>query len=239
MAYKTKPVPNHLAIIQDGNRRYALKEGNSAYKGHEQGVETTEKVLNLCKETDIKHLTVYAFSTENFKRNESELKDLFNLFTKEFNKIPKDQRIHRNKIRVRSIGRVDLLPNQVKEAIKKAEKSTKDYDNFYFNIAIAYGSRKEITDSIKKIIKDLNEDKKTIEEIKKEFTEYLYPHHLRDKEPLPEVDLLIRTGGEKRLSNFLLWRTTDAVVYFTDVYWPEFDEKEFKKALSRYQKLQK
>lgn len=237
MSLKQKPTPNHLAIIQDGNRRYAQKNGHSAYKGHKKGVEATERILELCRETEIKHLTVYAFSTENFKREKEELDDLFKLFKKQFNKIQEDKRIHRNEIRLRAIGRIDLLPEDVKEAIRKAEEATRDYNNFYFNIAIAYGSQKEIADSIKKKIKEPKKEEKKFKK-KEEFTENLYPHHL-EEETLPEVDLLIRTGKEKRLSNFLLWRSKNSVVYFSGKYWPEFGEKELKKALTEYRKLNK
>lgn len=234
MSLKQEPVPNHLAIIQDGNRRYALKRGHSAYRGHEEGVEATEKVLELCRETKINHLTVYAFSTENFKRDKQELNDLFSLFEEEFKKIPEDQRIHENNIRVRAIGRVDLLPENVRKAIKKAEESTKNYNDLYFNVAIAYGGQKELTDSIKENLK--HSKKKKNELNLKDIEKNLYPHHLNE-EPLPDVDLLIRTGKEKRISNFLLWRTRDSVIYFSNKYWPEFDEKEFKKALNRYKEV--
>lgn len=234
----TKNPPKHIAIIQDGNRRYALKNGHPAYKGHEEGVKTTEKILQLSKEAGIKNLTVYAFSTENFKRTKSELNDLFSLFKKEFNKIPKDKRIHENEIRVRTIGNIDLLPKEVQDAVKKAEKSTKDYERFYFNIALTYGGKKEIIDSIKMLAKKMKQNKLQIENLdKKTFHKHLYPHHLNEK--LPKVDLLIRTGGEKRLSNFLLWRATNSIAYFTDVYWPEFGEREFKKAISKYAELTK
>lgn len=236
MPLKENKSPEHLAIIQDGNRRYALKHGHSAYRGHEQGVETTEKVLQLSKEAGINQLTVYAFSTENFRRDESELNDLFELFKSEFNQIPKDERIHENKIRVRAIGDLKLLPKDVREAIRRAEESTKNYDEFYFNIALAYGSKKEITDSIRLLSQKIRKGKIKIDQINEEnFFKHLYPHS--DEKTIPKIDLLIRTGGEKRLSNFLLWRTTNTIVYFSDVYWPNFGEKEFKKALTRYEKL--
>ncbi|PTD94679.1 di-trans,poly-cis-decaprenylcistransferase [archaeon SCG-AAA382B04] len=236
MLDKTEP-PTHLAIIQDGNRRYALQKGHSAYKGHEEGVETTEKILQLSKEAGIKNLTVYAFSTENFRRNESELNDLFELFKKEFERIPTNERIHENEIKIRVIGDLDLMSEEVREAVRKAEKSTEDYDNFNFNIALAYGGKREIRDSIKLLSKKIKQGKLKASEIdEKTFLKHLYPHN-PSNEIIPEIDLLIRTGGEKRLSNFLLWRSINATVYFSDVYWPAFGEKEFKKALARYHKL--
>ncbi|WGI17725.1 polyprenyl diphosphate synthase [Methanonatronarchaeum sp. AMET-Sl] len=229
---------NHVAIIQDGNRRYAYERGNSAYKGHEEGVATTKKILELAGEMGITHLTVYALSTENFNRDQEELQDLFSLFEQEFKQIKDNEKIHKNQIRVRVIGKTELLPNRVQKAIEIAEKSTEDYDNHYLNIALAYGSKTEIADAAKNIIKDTQKGKITKDEIDEELvSQYMYPDKPNEP-PLPDVELMIRTGGDKRISNFLMWQScgNNSVIYFSNHLWPEFDEKEFKKAIKQYQK---
>ncbi|OUJ18116.1 Undecaprenyl pyrophosphate synthase UppS [Methanonatronarchaeum thermophilum] len=230
--------PNHVAIIQDGNRRYAYRRGNSAYKGHKEGVTTTKKILELSGKLGIKHLTIYALSTENLNRDPSELKDLFKLFKKEFNNIVDNPRIHKNEVRVRVIGKTELLPKKVKKAIDKAEKATQNYSKHYLNVALAYGSKTEITDAAKKIIKKVQKGKIKTEDInQKLISNHMYPHHLNEPK-LPDVELMIRTGGDKRISNFLMWQScgNNSPIYFSDHLWPEFDEKEFKKAIEHYKK---
>ncbi|OKY78035.1 MAG: Undecaprenyl pyrophosphate synthase UppS [Candidatus Methanohalarchaeum thermophilum] len=228
--------PNHVAIIQDGNRRYAYEKNESAYRGHQAGVSATERILDHCKDLGVNYLTVYAFSTENFSRDEEELEDLFDLFEEKFEEIAEDERIHENEIRVRMIGEPDLMPEKVIKKVEKAERSTEGYSNFYFNIALGYGGKKELVDTMKLLEEKIKDGSLEIEDIDKDvISGSLYPHHL-DEEKLPQVDLLIRTGGEKRFSNFLLWQASgeECVTYFTDEYWPEFDEESFNKAIEKY-----
>lgn len=227
---KNAPLPNHMAIIMDGNRRYAQKFGFTTAEGHARGKDKLEEVLDWCLEVGIKILTVYAFSTENLKREEEEIEELMDLFVKGFNDAAKDKRVHENKIRIKTIGQIDILPKKVQDAIREAEEATKDYSNYFYNIAIVYGSRQEIIHAIKKIAKDAKEGKIKIEDIDEElFSSYLYTREF------PDPDLIIRTSGEERISNFLLWQIAYSELYFTDVYWPGFRKIDFLRAIRTYQ----
>lgn len=227
---KNALVPNHMAIIMDGNRRYAQEFGFTSAEGHAKGKDKLEEVLDWCLEIDIKILTVYAFSTENLKREKEELEELMALFIKGFRDAAKDKRVHENKIRIRTIGQVEILPKEVQDAINYAEESTKNHDNYFYNIAIAYGSREEIIQAIQKIALDAKEDKIKIEDInEKLFSSYLYTSDF------PDPDLIIRTSGEERISNFLLWQIAYSELYFTDVYWPGFRKIDFLRAIRSYQ----
>ncbi|UOY10245.1 polyprenyl diphosphate synthase [Methanonatronarchaeum sp. AMET6-2] len=237
---KNNPIPNHVAIIQDGNRRYAYRQGHSAYRGHKEGVSTTKKILKVAREVGVTHLTVYALSTENLNRDEKELNDLFSLFEKEFSQITENPDIHRNRVRVRVIGSTDLLPKKVHKAVQKAEEATENYSQHYLNIAIAYGSKTEIADAARQLSRKTAQNELQPGEINHEtISSHLYPAHL-DEPSVPDVDLMIRTGGNQRLSNFLMWQScgNNSAVYFSDHLWPEFSEKEFKKAVKKYQEIE-
>ncbi|MCD6461425.1 MAG: di-trans,poly-cis-decaprenylcistransferase [Thermoplasmata archaeon] len=228
------PIPQHLAIIMDGNRRFAQEFGLHPTEGHEMGKDKLEEVMNWCLETGIKVLTVYAFSTENLNRKPEEVDALMRMFAENFRRLAEDERIHKHKIHVQVIGQRELLPEDVQEAIAYAEKRTKDYDSYFYNIAIAYGGREEIVRAIRSIVRDVKEGKLREEEIdEKLFSKYLYTS------PYPDPDLVLRTSGEERISNFLLWQLAYSELYFTDVYWPGFRKIDFLRAIRSYQMRQR
>jgi tritrans,polycis-undecaprenyl-diphosphate synthase [geranylgeranyl-diphosphate specific] len=175
-------------------------------------------------------LTVYAFSTENFKRSRQEVDTLMELFEQNFLKIASDERVHRNRIRVSVLGQKELLPDRVREAIRKAEETSKGYSDYFFNLAVAYGGREELVSAIISIVNDVEAGKVRTDLINEELvSSYLYTANL------PDPDLVLRTSGEVRISNFLLWQLAYSELYFTDVYWPGLSFTEFLKAVRSYQ----
>lgn len=233
---KQHPVPRHVAIIMDGNRRYALMQGLPPQKGHEMGKNKLEEVVRWGNELGIKILTVFAFSTDNFKRSKEEVEHLMNLFERDLRRIADDKKTDENRVRIRVIGQIDLLPENVRKAALEVMEKTKHYDNYYCNIAIGYGGREEITEAMRKIAMDVKAGKIRPEDIDKELlSSYLYTSHL----PIPDPDLVLRTSGEERISNFLLWQLAYSELYFTDVYWPSFKKTDLLKAVLSYQRRQK
>jgi|Deesub1362A_J573_1020465.scaffolds.fasta_scaffold00512_10 tritrans,polycis-undecaprenyl-diphosphate synthase [geranylgeranyl-diphosphate specific] len=226
-------MPGHIAIIMDGNRRYARRMGLPPRVGHYFGSRKAEEVLNWCWELRIKNVTVYAFSTENFKRDPEEKRNIFSLINKELRRLANDSRIHRNRVRVKIIGKREMLPGFLLEAVEEVEEATKNYDLFSLNIAIAYGGRQEIIDAVKKILTLVKEGKVEPEEISPSLVEkYLY-----NNGDYSSVDLVIRTGGEQRLSNFLPWQSAYGTAYFCDVYWPEFRKIDLLRAIRAWQNM--
>lgn len=222
--------PRHIGIIMDGNRRLAERVGILPWEGHKMGAEKAEDVIDWCIELGIKTITLYAFSMENFARPKEELEHLFDLFEEYFKKIAKDESIHKNRIRVKAIGRVELFPERVRRAIKKAEDATEGYDRFFLNLAMAYGGRQEVVDAVKKIANDVKEGKLDIDEIdEKTVSENLYTNGS------PDPDLVIRTSGEERISGFLLWQSAYSELYFCESYWPGFRKIDFLRAIRTYQ----
>ena len=197
-------MPKHVAIIMDGNRRFAKLQGNiDVIKGHELGVDTLENVLDWSIELGIEIITVYAFSTENFKRPQKEVEGLMRLFVVNFKRLVDHEKIHKNEVRVKVVGRTELLPDDVKEAIDEAEEATKNYNKRFLNLAIGYDGRLEIIDSFKKIIKDVQEGKITVDDVDEDLvSKNLYT------EGIDDPNLIIRTSGEERLSGFLLWQSS-------------------------------
>jgi len=224
-------MPKHIAIIMDGNRRYSKIQGNmDVIKGHEKGVDTLEKVLDWTIDLGIKIITVYAFSTENFNRPKHEVDGLMDLFVKNFKRLTTNEKIHKNHVKVQVVGRTDLLPDDVKDAIKEAEESTKDYKDRLFNLAIGYDGRLEIVDAVKKVYKEIEEGKLSIDDVNEEIIgKNLYTGGLEDP------NLIIRTSGEERLSGFLLWQSSYSELYFCDSLWPEFRKTDFLRAIRDYQ----
>ncbi len=227
-------IPQHVGIIMDGNRRFARELGMRPADGHMKGRDKLEEVIDWCREVGIKILTVYAFSTENFSRGRDEVLTLMRLFVDNLKKAADDERVHKNGIKIRVIGQRELLPKDVREAIKYAEEKTKDYDGFYFNIAIAYGGREEIINAIKEIATEVKEGKLKVEDIDEEVVrKHLYTADL------PDPDLILRTSGEERISNFLLWQSAYSEFYFADIYWPTFRKIDFLRAIRDYQLRQR
>ncbi len=228
------PIPKHIAIIMDGNRRFAKELGIEPTEGHLKGKDKLEEVTDWCLEVGVKILTVFAFSTENLKRKTQEIDKLMRLFAENFRRAGDDERAHKYGIRVKAIGQKKLLPKDVQDAIAYAEEKTKDYNNYFFNIAVAYGSREEILQAIRNIADDVNDgklDSKNINE--KVFSTYLYTADI------PDPDLVLRTSGEERVSNFLLWQLAYSELYFADIYWPGFRKVDFLRAIRSYQKRQR
>lgn len=224
MNYKDLKIPTHVAIIVDGNGRWAKERGLSRLKGHDAGFENLKKIGKYILSKDVKILSLYVFSTENFKRDKKEVDHLMDLFVLMFKK---DKNFFmKNNIKVIFSGRDKPLPKKVIEARDKLTSLTKNNTGGILNICLNYGGRAEIIDATKKIIKDnIN-----IEDINEElFSKYLY-------QDLPDVDLMIRTSGELRLSNFLLWQNSYAEFYFPKTYFPDFTEKDFDDAILIYNK---
>ena len=224
-------MPKHIALIMDGNRRFSKLQGNiDVVKGHEIGVDTLEKVLDWSIELGIEIITAYAFSTENFNRPQHEVEGLMNLFVINFKSLVTHEKIHKNEVRVKVVGRTELLPDNVKEAIHDAEESTKHYTKRLFNIAIGYDGRLEIIDSFKKIIKDVQDGKISIDDVDEDLvSKNLYTEGLDDH------NLIIRTSGEERLSGFLLWQSSYSELYFCETLWPELRKVDFIRAIRSYQ----
>lgn len=224
-------IPKHVAIIMDGNRRFAKKKGLPPHYGHIFGSKKAEEVLKWCWELGIKTVTLYAFSTENFKRSEEEKKNIFNLIEKELKRLLKEKKIHEERVRIKVVGKIEMLPESLRETIIELEERTKENNNYFLNIAIAYGGRQELVDAAKKILKNVKENKLSPEEIDEKIVE----ENLYSKGYYSKVDVLIRTGGEQRLSNFLPWQSANSFAYFCDVYWPAFRKIDFLRAIRSWQ----
>lgn len=218
----------------DGNRRFAKKHGLAQYYGHFRGADTTERVLDWSFDLGIKQLTVYAFSTENFERSDLEKKRLFELIGLKFDKICSDERTHKRRMRVRIIGNIDLLPSSLKSSAKRAEEITKNYDGVYLNVALAYGGRQELVDAARNMACKIKHGKLSIKDINEDaISNNLYPAN----GSVPYVDLIIRTGGDERISNFLPWQANgnECAAYFCAPFWPEFRRIDFLRAIRTYQ----
>lgn len=218
-----KILPKHVAIIMDGNGRWAKKRGLPRSYGHKVGTENVRKIVKYCSKRGIEYLTVYAFSTENFKRPQDEVGTLMKLLVEYFNK--ETEELRQNGVRLNVIGDISAFAPAVQKAINNGIEKTKDCSDLVFSIALAYGSRAEIVRAVK-MIKENGVEDITEETISK----YLYTFDM------PDPDLIIRTSGEQRLSNFLLYQAAYSEFYFTDCLWPDFNEKEFDRALEEYSK---
>lgn len=225
---KFKKIPNHVAIIMDGNRRWAHEKGLPTLVGHKKGYDKFREMGEACLERGIKILTVYAFSTENWNRSKKEINYLMNLLKNAVTKHSKE--LHKKDIKLQILGRISRLPQDLQEAIKKAVELTKNNKKGILNIALNYGGHAEIIDAVKSIMNDKVSVQKVDESL---FEKYLYTAGM------PQVDLLIRTGGEMRISNFLPWQLAYAELYFTPKYWPDFTEKDLDDALVDYNKRER
>ena len=225
-------LPEHISIIMDGNRRYAANSGLAATLGHRAGKEKLENVMDWVLELEIPYLTVYALSTENISnRKPKELDALFDLYVEGLNDLSVDERILKNKVKVQVAGRKDLLPERVLKAIENAESVTAEHDKFVFTVCLAYGSREEIIDAVRTIAVDHAEGNLDLDSINEsEISKRLWTGDM------PDPDLVIRTSGEERISNFLLWQSAYAEYYFTDVYWPSFSRTDLLEAIEAYQR---
>ena len=228
-------IPEHIAIIMDGNRRYARKLKMSTWQGHIKGANTTEQVLDWCYELGVKQLTVYAFSTENLNRSEDEKQKLFELMGIKLEELMDDDRTHKRGMRVRILGNVDLLPEELKQTGMWAENITRNYDNMYLNIAMAYGGRQELVDTAQTIASKIYSGQMAVSDVNEDvISSHLYPS---PGLAVPDVDLIIRTGSDERMSNFLPWQANgnECAAYFCAPYWPEFRKIDFLRSIRTYQ----
>jgi undecaprenyl diphosphate synthase len=228
MAEKASPknlnhLPNHVAIVPDGNGRWAEKRGLPRLQGHRAGAENMRRMVQYLNEYPIKYLTLYSFSSENWGRPRSEVAGLFELLLEVINSYL--QEIHEKNIKVSHIGRLESLPEELQKAITRAVMLTKENTRLTLNVALNYGGRPEIVDAVRRLVTD---DIKPEDITEETFSNYLYTAGL------PDVDLLIRTGDETRLSNFLLWQTAYSEYHFTKVLWPDFRKKDLDRALLSY-----
>ena len=224
--------PTHVAIIQDGNRRYARRRGDDAPDGHREGAKTTERVLEWCEELGVEELTLYAFSTENFDRPDEELEPLFDLLESKLYEFADADRVHENGVRIGAIGDVERLPERVRDAVAYAESQTVEYDSLRLNIALAYGGRSELLGAARTVAREVAAGELSPDDVDADAVEdRLAEHTTRD------VDLIIRTGGDERTSNFLPWHANgnEAAVYFCAPYWPEFSKVDFLRGLRTYE----
>ncbi|WP_053219629.1 isoprenyl transferase [Virgibacillus senegalensis] len=228
-ALQKEALPKHVAIIMDGNGRWAKKRGMPRVAGHKEGMSNVKKIVTAASGYQLEALTLYAFSTENWRRPKAEVDYLMKL-PMEFLNTYLPELVEKN-VKVQTIGRFDGLPKHTRDAVEKAKDRTKGNTGLILNIALNYGSRNELMEAMKSFLNDVQAGNKSAEDLNEEsFSEYLYTKNL------PDPDLLIRTSGEQRLSNFLLWQSAYTELWFTDVLWPDFDEQLFEKALSDYQK---
>lgn len=230
---KNNPKPEHVAIILDGNRRWAMEKDLDPWFGHEKGAEKVEQLLDWCAKIGVKTITIYAFSTENFRRPKNEVEEIMRIAAERLQKILTDERIHRNRIHVKVIGRINLLPEHLQKLIAEVENATAEYQDYYLNIAFAYGGRAEIVDAAKRIADKVRSNELNPEDVNESlFEKFLYTSHLPKQEP----DLIVRTSGEERLSGFLLWQSAYSELCFLDVYWPDFRFIDLLRAIRTFQK---
>jgi tritrans,polycis-undecaprenyl-diphosphate synthase [geranylgeranyl-diphosphate specific] len=233
---KDGPIPEHIGVILDGNRRWASKFDMPSWGGHKFGADKVDDLVGWCLDLKVKTVTLYAFSTENFNRPGPEVDELMRLFDEKLKSIPADERIRTNKVHVRVIGRLNQLPESTQRLARAVEELTRDYDQHYLNVALAYGGRAEIVDATRQIAADAKAGKIDVDKIDEAMIEeHLYTAHLPNSEP----DLIIRTSGEERLSGFLLWQGAYSELCFTDVFWPDFRRIDLWRAIRIYQRRER
>jgi tritrans,polycis-undecaprenyl-diphosphate synthase [geranylgeranyl-diphosphate specific] len=225
-------MPNHIAIIQDGNRRYARLLGLDTAEGHRAGADKTEEMLDWAQDLGIHHITLYTFSTENFSRQKDEVSHLFAIFKEKFMSVLTDERVRKYKIRVQMVGDRSLLPCDLLAAIDAAETATRDNTGFHLNIALAYGGRNEIVLAAREILSGVENNRIDPKAIDVRMVE----EHLHGSKGIPPVDLIIRTGNECRTSNFLPWLASghESAVYFCAPFWPLFRKIDLLRAIRIY-----
>ena len=223
--------PEHISIIMDGNRRFAWSREIETRVGHEKGKEKLKQVMDWILDLKIQYLSVYALSTENIKeRSQEELNSLYELYAEGLNEMANDPKIHKMKVKVQAVGRLEMLPENVRNAIQNIEEKTSDYSDFLFTVSLAYGGREEIVDAVRKVADEHSKGEITLEDIdNKMISSKLYTANL------PDPDLVIRTSGEERISNFLLWQIAYSELHFTDVHWPSFSKQDLYEAIDSYQ----
>lgn len=227
MRTASESIPRHVAIIMDGNGRWAKARGLSRLKGHEAGAESARAAIRACRDAGVEYLTLYAFSVENWIRPPDEVAGLMKLL--HYNLSEYSHELHENEIRLKVIGRTRQLPLPVRSGLEKAIRETAHYTRGTLVLALSYGGRAELVDAVRKLGNRVQKGELKADAIEEgDICDALYT------EGIPDPDLMIRTSGEKRISNFLLWQLSYTELYFTDVYWPDFREPHFKEALADY-----
>tara|TARA_B100000965_G_scaffold61565_1_gene47366 strand:+ start:7647 stop:8528 length:882 start_codon:yes stop_codon:yes gene_type:complete len=224
-------IPKHVSIIMDGNRRFAWNKSSKTAVGHAEGKEKLKEVMDWVLDLGVPYFTVYALSTENIsERDDEELEILYDLYVSGLDEISVDPRIHDRGVKVQVVGRLDMLPSRVRGSIENAENVTSQYSDFTFTVCLAYGGREEIVDAVKSVATDYASGTLDINSINSsEITKRMYAAEL------PDPDLVIRTSGEERISNFLLWQIAYSELHFTDVFWPSFSKSDLYEAIESYQ----
>jgi len=231
--------PQHIGIIMDGNRRFARNLGASDVAiGHQVGADKLRETLNWCFERNIPVITVWGFSIDNFNRDSEEVHSLFELFERKTREMVTSSELHGNQVRVRIIGRRDLLPESLQDAIHELEQATGHYQRFVLNIALAYGGREEIADAFREYLGQAQRTGRSLEDAIENFNPKVLERYLYTS-GLPEPDLIIRTSGEVRLSGFMLWQSANSEYYFCDTHWPAFRRIDFLRALRSYDQRQR
>lgn len=233
---KRGSLPRHVAIIMDGNRRWARQKGLPPWLGHDEGARTAERVLEWCRELGIRVVTLYTLSTENFNRPPHELRALLALLEEKLRRLIEDPRIYENRIKVKVLGEIELLPPHLRELVAELERRTSSHSAYYLNLAIAYGGRRELVEAFRHLIGEVLRGRLRPDEVSEEVIgKFLYTAYL----PYPEPDLILRTAGEYRLSNFFLWQGAYSELVFVDVPWPSFRKIDFLRAIRTYQVRQR
>jgi undecaprenyl diphosphate synthase len=225
-------IPTHIAIIMDGNGRWAKRRGLPRVAGHREGVKSVRDVVEACAQLGVKYLTLFAFSTENWRRPKEEIDTLMKLLIKTLRS--ETEKLHKNDIKLMAIGDIDSLPKEVRQELKEAMEKTKNNKRMVLNLALSYSGRWEIIEAVKEIARDVKKGKVKIEEI----DDKLFSNYLKTA-GIPDPDLLIRTSGELRISNFLLWQIAYTELYITDCLWPDFRRKHLYEAIRDYQRRER
>lgn len=227
-------IPEHIAIIMDGNGRWATERGKERSYGHQAGVDTVRRITSECTRLGVKYLTLYTFSTENWNRPADEVAALMGLVLTSL----EDEIFMKNNVRFRVIGDLKRLPQQVQDKLQETMDHTAKNDSMTMVVALSYSSRWEILNATKKMVKEALESGSTYEQIEDKLTEKNFEKHL-ETSFMPDPELLIRTGGELRISNYLLWQIAYSELYFCDTFWPDFNEEDLHKAIASYQSRQR
>jgi len=225
-------IPNHIAIIMDGNGRWAKSKGLKRIFGHQHGTDTVNNIVESCVNLGVKYLTLFAFSTENWQRPKYEVNSLMKILVSSLKK--ELQNMHDKQIKLSAIGNINRLPDNVKNQLTEVMEVTKDYKELNLTLALSYGSREELLDVVKKISEKVKNNDLSLSDIDEStINNHLYTHDM------PDVDLLIRTSGEQRISNFMLWQIAYAELYFCKVNWPDFNENHLHEAIHNFQKRER
>lgn len=228
------PTPHHIGLIVDGNRRFARFRGLASNEGHSAGSDNLESFLDWCREVNVKIVTLYGFSVENYNRTQEEVDYLMRLILRKLKGYQVDPVIKEQRVKVKVLGRKEDLSDEMNEEIEKIESMTADHEKFQLNIAISYGGRTEIVDAVKKVAREVKSGALNVDDLDEQlFSKYLYTAGI------PDPDFIIRTSGEERLSGFLSWQSAYSELYFTEVFWPAFRKIDFWRAIRVYQQRER